>query len=434
MGSLPPPLFSSLTIRDLTTVTPRKVSITDDNRGPIVNIINWLCIVTTILAVLTRVVLRLTTAKGVHKDDWAALAAMIFAIAHTATISSQVSHGLGRRQATLTSSQLENYQKTGYASELLFLLGLALSKISTTLLLHTLAAIKSWRLATQHFLTSLLLWSLISLFCIAFQCRPPQPWSILNLHNTCFHQRAFWGVFTAIDLLQELFLVITPILLVRNLHMAVTHKLVVIFAFSFRLLVMIFSLLRYTAYLGLHDGREDTTFAGVDYAVFSHVAVCVSITVSCVPFLKSVMENLQTGLIANHGQHGLWAQKGTGSSGANHGSGSYQMRAMKSGKGSCGASLPASQVAGQGPREVEAGKTVPSTATVKRVKPMLADDEVVCGGERLRICVEDRVEVTTIGEEEGGEGDEGDEESLSGSERRILGRGNRALVSGGGRM
>lgn len=49
--------------------TLNKVHITADDRGPIVNIVGWLCIVTTVLAVLTRLLLRLTTTGRINKDD-----------------------------------------------------------------------------------------------------------------------------------------------------------------------------------------------------------------------------------------------------------------------------------------------------------------------------------------------------------------------------
>lgn len=49
--------------------TLKKVHITADDRGPIVNIVGWLCIVTTILAILTRLLLRLTTTGRINKDD-----------------------------------------------------------------------------------------------------------------------------------------------------------------------------------------------------------------------------------------------------------------------------------------------------------------------------------------------------------------------------
>lgn len=207
--------------------------------------------------------------------------------------------------------------------------------------------------------------------------------------------------------------------------MTLSHKFVVIFAFAFRILVVVFSCFRLFYMLTLPsptDPMSDITFHSMSIAIFTHLTLCTSLIVSCVPFLKSVMENLQSGLFANHGQHGLFANGGSGMSP----SGSYAMKNLsKSGKSITKASRNGTQVS-------QAGSVQSKVIKVKRAQPMLDDEEIDMGeglrgrDERLLIEVMKSVEVT-----EGRQEDEESLNSLSGSERRILGRSHRTMVEAG---
>lgn len=201
-------------------------------------------------------------------------------------------------------------------------------------------------------------------------------------------------------------MIVTPVILVRNLCMNLSRKLVVAFAFSFRLLVVGFNIVR----IYFIQAQKQDTFDAHMTAIFMQLVLCISLTVSCIPFLKLVMENLQSGLLANHGQHGFISKNGSGQSP----SGSYALRNLSaSGKMSKQLSMQ-------------------SVGRVDRVAPMShsspekwEEGMYVSPKGRLDINVQRTVDVTT-------EAQKDDDESLnsvSGSERRILGNHTRNKVT-----
>lgn len=202
-------------------------------------------------------------------------------------------------------------------------------------------------------------------------------------------------------------MIVIPVLLIRNLCMSMSRKLVVAFAFSFRFLVVGLSIVR----IYFIQNQKQDTFDAHLTAIFAQLVLCISITVSCVPFLKSVMENLQSGLLANHGQHGLISGKnGSGQSP----SGSYALRNLSA--------------SGKMSKQV----SVHSLGKVDRVAPMSQsrpdkwEEEMYVNAKgRLDINVERTVDVTTEVQKD----DDESLNSLSGSERRILGNHARNKVT-----
>lgn len=300
-----------------------------------------------------------------------------------------------------------NFPQAGYASQFVFIAGVTCSKLSTAILLYDLTPAKTWRLAMRCFGVSLFAWFIISIICISFQCPLLDSWRILNINRKCLNQPAFWTAITVFDIIQEIFMIVTPVILIRNLCMSMSRKLVVVFAFSFRLLVVGFSILR----IYFIQVKKQDTFDAHMPAIFTQLVLCISLTVCCVPFLKSVMENLQSGLLANHGQHGLISGKnGSGQSP----SGSYALQNLSA--------------SGKMSKQV----SVHSIGKVNRVAPMShsnpekwEEEMYVNARGRLDINVERTVDVTTEVQKD----DDESLNSLSGSERRILGNQARNKVT-----
>ncbi|KAL8814862.1 MAG: hypothetical protein Q9223_005954 [Gallowayella weberi] len=106
----------------------KRATITDVTYSPINSILTWLLLISAFLAVLVKILLK------------------IFGAAESAAASIQILNGVGRPLESLTAHQIDMYQKAGYASELLYIISLALSKISVLILLRQITPVKNARL------------------------------------------------------------------------------------------------------------------------------------------------------------------------------------------------------------------------------------------------------------------------------------------------
>jgi hypothetical protein len=73
-----------------------------------------------------------------------------------------------------------------YASGFLYISAICFSKLSLLILFYTVVAVhRMHRRLMLSFGTFVVVWSLASLFVIAFQCELPRPWDMTTLH--CFN-------------------------------------------------------------------------------------------------------------------------------------------------------------------------------------------------------------------------------------------------------
>lgn len=124
---------------------PSQTRITAEDRGPLVNLANWITLVVACLATLTKIATKLRKIRTLQGDDFIMFAAMVCssvsypsslslslslffffgklytniqkpleqlsAVGQSIAVGKQVSNGLGRHINTLTDSQIDEYQK-----------------------------------------------------------------------------------------------------------------------------------------------------------------------------------------------------------------------------------------------------------------------------------------------------------------------------------
>ena len=117
---------------------------------------------------------------------------------------------------------------------MLYVPALALAKVSLVVYLFQLTPHSHFYRLNTAVMWAIVVWAVVSVFAIAFQCRAPQTWAILS--DQCFDQPAFWDVVGTFDILSELVIVALPVFIVAKLQMASNRKAAVIGAFASRLL------------------------------------------------------------------------------------------------------------------------------------------------------------------------------------------------------
>ncbi|KAK4543662.1 hypothetical protein LTR36_005307 [Oleoguttula mirabilis] len=186
----------------------------------------------------------------------------------------------------------------GYASDILFIAAVALSKVAVALLILRLTSSKA-HILTAHIMTVLTAtWGVASLLAIAIRYRSLQPWDMQDLNNAAGVARAWIGIGT-VGLLLDLMTVIFPVFLVHDLQMPLVSKLTVIVGFAFRLPASVITILRlvYMDNILVAQHGEETTWTALAPVIYQQIELHFSIIAATVPCMRLFLKNFNTGYL-----------------------------------------------------------------------------------------------------------------------------------------
>ncbi|KAI9644578.1 hypothetical protein NHQ30_006599 [Ciborinia camelliae] len=210
-----------------------------------------------------------------------------------------VNNGLGRDQDTLSSQELEDYQKYAYASQLVYILTLCFAKLSTLFYLRALTPDSNYAILNRFTEIDVILWALSAEISIVFQCDLPNPWALLSTEQ-CFNIGAFWKAIGALDIVSDSCIIILPIFIVWGLQMPLRRKALVFMAFGTRVFSIIpLSIIRL---LVISSSGSPTlpnqTLVSYHNYLWTTVQLNAAIFFGCLPFLKPFMESMSSGALA----------------------------------------------------------------------------------------------------------------------------------------
>jgi len=268
--------------------------VTPNDFSPVVGVINWVMMVSTVLTGLTRIGMKLVVSRELNNDDFVISFAVVFSIAQTIAVAVQVGHGIGQRQDSLSQASLQVYQKAGYSVDLLFIINLALSKISVLLLLRQITPVRPYQIGALGTMVLVAAWSIISFFASAFQCGVPGSWKILD--PKCFDQTAFWTFFGIMNILTEFLIIALSISVLWGVHISRKSRWTIIACFATRISI-IGAVIAQLVFLRRFSGSSDKTFDGWHYDLLTVIVQNLSVITACVPFVKNFMLGLESGMI-----------------------------------------------------------------------------------------------------------------------------------------
>ncbi|KLJ10256.1 hypothetical protein EMPG_14369 [Blastomyces silverae] len=268
--------------------------ITDDDQGPLVTIIASLMMVYMIFCYLARLLTRFSINGPFGSDDWVITIGTAVAIIHSSVKLVEVRDGFGKRLSLLDDSNILNIQRAAYAGDIFYVLGLMFSKAGTFMLIGRLTRYTKLATAAWAGLLLTVVWGIAVLFAVCFRCKVPSPWAQTDLK--CFQAYPTWiGVETS-GIGMELLLALLPVYIAWGLHVHLKSKLVLLFAFSFRLPVIIVAALR-IFYLRKQDMMDDPFFYGTVPSVCMEVELHYSLIAATIPCLKPFVKSFNTGYL-----------------------------------------------------------------------------------------------------------------------------------------
>ncbi|CAD6571497.1 MAG: hypothetical protein ASARMPREDX12_008311 [Alectoria sarmentosa] len=281
---------------------------TPNDYGPLTNVLNWILVVISALAVLSRVAIKVNVSYY-GGDDTLILIALAFSVALCITSTFQTANGLGQHEATLSAKQLQAYQKVfssvllhglkltrkaTFATDITYTTTLITSKLSVIWFLHTLTLQRVHNHLRRALGLLVIAWGVSGLFAIAFQCPVPDTWQVLS--QRCFHQVSFWNYLAVSNIVIELALITLPIAILRHVQMHPRRKVTIIACFAARIFV-IGAIVAQLVFQNRGSGSEDRTFTAWSAAVCALFVQSLSIVTACVPYLKPLLVALQSGMI-----------------------------------------------------------------------------------------------------------------------------------------
>lgn len=155
-----------------------------------------------------------------------------------ATVAKQTDSGLGRHSDTLTDAQLDVFMKASYATGLLYILVLALTKLSVLLFLGTLTPVRLHKTVVWVLFGLVSAWGLSSFFVAAFQCHAPAVWNFGD-SSRCISLKAFWDFFNISNVVLDTILIALPITIIASLQTRIASKALVMSCFASRILYVL---------------------------------------------------------------------------------------------------------------------------------------------------------------------------------------------------
>ena len=179
------------------------------------------------------------------------------------------------------------------------------------------------------------IWTITALFVIAFECKLPTPWSITS-NDKCIDLLAFWTYYGIVNIITDIALIALPVSIVINLQMKASKKGVIIACDASRLSYVLpsFSIIEHShskkdrpanplhssaiiaqiiqlAYL--HTSTPPTQNSELLYDLWvpillGQTILSFSLISSCFPFLKFLIDALETGMIRADGLNTINAQ------------------------------------------------------------------------------------------------------------------------------
>ncbi|KAK1978808.1 hypothetical protein LZ30DRAFT_203692 [Colletotrichum cereale] len=240
--------------------------------------------------VCMRFYTRIRILRTIGWEDWTILASLVFAIATSAGMITQLNFGLGEHLYYAWPSY-PSYIEAGTFTNLLYSVSITLTKISILLLyirifaydlVCLLAKILLGVVAVSH------AWIIASILTTCIPLSAAWNYDPLAPPVYCHPVSVFWGN-ACLHLVTDFFIFVLPLPVISSMRLPRRQKLGLYFVFSLAFLVCGISILRLVRLFHTDETREqvlDVTFSAVRVANLTCIEVHAAIVTACLTTLK----------------------------------------------------------------------------------------------------------------------------------------------------
>ncbi|EAU29926.1 predicted protein [Aspergillus terreus NIH2624] len=197
------------------------------------------------------------------------------------------------RRATFESDCLENL----YASQLLAILVLTCSKAAVVLLVLSLKPFEKIKYACNVALGAIGVWALASLIGLGVQCKQPEPWHFSS--ERCAHQHALYIGLAIVHIILDMAVIVLPVTLLWTVRMIQWRRYQISALFAIRLIVPALTIPGLLSLRPVFNATPpDPSWHALMPAIWLQLVLSTSIVCNCIPPLRRVLADLQTGMMA----------------------------------------------------------------------------------------------------------------------------------------
>ncbi|KAJ5827166.1 hypothetical protein N7447_003929 [Penicillium robsamsonii] len=260
-----------------------------NNHSGLIVVITSLYLVLIIVALVTRISVSFTRRIMQHNNlSFGVL--IVVATTQAAVVLVQVHEGWGIR-TKLGQTTSDRMLKTGYAAEILSIVVLGCSKISTCLFYSTLFS-QIQKMFIRINLVGMVVWTILSVILLAVRCSR-NPWVDIS-DAQCSSLLPRWQAITAIDIATEASLFVYTAIAVQKIQISTRKKLVVFIALQARVLLIPLAGLR-LYYAKLQITSDDPILLGAFATVITEIYLAISVLCVVSAFFKSFIAAYEDG-------------------------------------------------------------------------------------------------------------------------------------------
>lgn len=298
---------------------PVGIVVTDTNLNPILQMMTWLLLAMTALMLCFRFLTKffLKTNQRFGWEEVLITLAFLAGLGESVTVLLPEGEIWGKTRNDISNEQLTAGLKVQFAGELLYILTLALAKLSVCAGLTALSPDTGHRRLTLAFVVSVLLWALVAFIGTAFQCGGHGPW---EGDAKCLDRHAYLEYVNITNIITDVALIALPVAIVYPLQMETKTRLIVLTFFSVRIFAIAATICQLVYLPRLFE--HDFTLRGFPYYLSMQFVQFASISAACAAYFWPFLRSLRSGLIsadnrAFTSQYALSKLRGTPHSGAN---------------------------------------------------------------------------------------------------------------------
>ncbi|KAF2819496.1 hypothetical protein CC86DRAFT_471952 [Ophiobolus disseminans] len=275
-----------------------QVILSDSNRTPIVQILTWFTLVTSILAFVTHAGIKFYVFRTLTIESWLVLLSLVFCIAQSIAVTVQAEFGFGKPMLTLSDHTVASNLKSEYAATILFIISLGFSKLAVIAFVHHLTPSELHRKINWSVMTLVSLWTFCSVWVAAFECRVPHPWD--RRLDKCNDRLIWWNIVASLNIATEVAIVTLELGITAQLRVTRQRKVSVMSIFACRLLVLVAVAVQ-IAFFNQESKdvalKDDLTLGYWRSAICNQIVQCLAIVTTCLPYTKLFMEGFESGLM-----------------------------------------------------------------------------------------------------------------------------------------
>ncbi|OKL59749.1 hypothetical protein UA08_04917 [Talaromyces atroroseus] len=291
---------------------PPIFTISDEDHGGYTAVAVYTLLALTVFVVVTRLSARYYIGKVVQIDDYLLAGATVLAILQSVFVQLSISHGLGKRQNTVSDRNLNLFEK------ILLIATVSLSKLSISLLFKSLMNRGFSQWANWGLISAIVAWAIASIVALAARCSSPRPWDFVN--GECDNMAVMFQTIGAFNIITDAAIVLLSCGVLWTVHVSMAKRVRIIGLLAIRIVVIV-AVAFQIHYYDVVVTSSDKTWEQLYASIWDQAVLNLSIIATSIPSLGRLAHELQPNVnaFAMTENHGLRARdKYTISTFANH--------------------------------------------------------------------------------------------------------------------